>query len=107
MVHSASGTWSKGQTRLYALSFAGPAPYVKIGRTSDISRRIMRLRHEANMHGYALVDAWASHSSDQAPRWERRLIRALSERSPRHSKEYHHGADFQHIVALAKKIVER
>ncbi|MGI5526834.1 GIY-YIG nuclease family protein [Streptomyces syringium] len=101
----ASGGFNKGQPHLYALSFAGPVPYVKIGKTSDIWTRFMRLRREANMHGFAVVDAWASHSSDKAARWERRLIKALPEQSPRHSKEYYHGADFHQVVALAKKIV--
>ncbi|MEH6373765.1 hypothetical protein V7793_05315 [Streptomyces sp. KLMMK] len=106
-IGAASGRFGKGQPRLYVLSFAGPVPYVKLGRTADIFGRIMRLRHEANMHGAALVDGWASCYSAEAPRWERSLINALPERSPRHSKEYHHGADFQQILALAKKIVER
>ncbi|MEU2512034.1 hypothetical protein [Streptomyces syringium] len=104
-INAASGGFGKGRPRLYVLSIAGPVPYVKIGQTSDIWTRLMRLRREANMHGAALVNGWASHSSDKATRWERSLINVLN-RSPMHSKEYHHGADFQQIVALAKKTVE-
>lgn len=59
------------------------------------------------MHGAALVDGWASFSSDRAATWERRLIRALPDRSRMHSKEYLHGADFEEVVGLAKRIVER
>ncbi|MCA6091323.1 hypothetical protein LE181_03950 [Streptomyces sp. SCA3-4] len=100
------GPYAKGEARLYILAFAGPVPYVKVGRTTNLPDRLTKLIREARVHGYSLVDGWKSPVSDRSKKWEKGLLASMPKDALDDDREYFHGADFARAVRLAEKIIE-
>jgi hypothetical protein len=46
--------------RLYVLEFQGPWQYVMFGYTANLLRRVTEHQRAASVHGFALVNGWAS-----------------------------------------------
>ncbi|AUY49229.1 GIY-YIG nuclease family protein [Streptomyces sp. CB01881] len=85
---------------LYVLSFAGPHPYVKVGRSDDFARRLREHRTNAGRHGYVLFDAWVSEPVESAHTWESSVLRVLRQRhaSDETDGEYFYGLDYDEAL---------
>ncbi|MFI9319927.1 hypothetical protein ACIGXI_09100 [Kitasatospora aureofaciens] len=96
--------------RIYVLSFLGPVPYIRAGRTQAAQSRIENHVREAHRHLCFLADGWVSKArAMDIGGIENAMHRALSTAGgvTLSSREVFHGLDFETAVQVAQGVLRR
>ncbi len=93
--------------RLYVLEFQGSRQYVMVGHTRNLLHRVNQHKLNAELHGFALLNAWASLGMANAQPLERQVLDITGDfNGDFHYRESFYGMSFQKVVAIARAVVD-